>query len=96
MPVDLLVTLKDGTRELYYIPTSQTLGNKPVENDKLIRNDLMAWPWVNPDYMVSINHTPEEIATIEIDASMRMADVNRRNNKIELTGPFKAYEDATR
>ncbi|MGC1242991.1 MAG: M1 family metallopeptidase [Chryseosolibacter sp.] len=96
MPIDLMVTYKDGTREIYYVPLSETLGNKPVENQQVLRNDLPAWPWVLPDYTVRINRQPEEIASIEIDPSQRMADINRRNNKVEMANAQKAYQDPTR
>ena len=93
MPVDLMVTFKDGTKELYYIPLSETLGNKPIEDQEVLRSDLIAWPWVNPDYTVRINRPPEEIARIEIDPTLRMADVNRENNSIDLSGAFEAYQN---
>lgn len=96
MPVDLLVTFKDGTQELYYIPLTETLGNKPVEDEKVLRNDLVAWPWVNPTYAMRINREPEEIARIEIDPTQRLADVNRKNNSLEFPEVFKSYEDSTR
>ena len=95
MPVDLLVTLRDGTKELYYIPLNETLGNKPIEDEKVLRNDLVAWPWVNQTYSLRINRQPEEISSIEIDASQRMADVNRKNNKFDFPQAFKAYQDPT-
>jgi len=96
MPVDLMITFKDGTRELYYIPLSETLGNKPVENQEVLRNDLIAWPWVNPEYTVRINRQPEAIARIEIDPTLRMADVNPENNIIDLSTGFNAYQDPTK
>ena len=96
MPIDLLVTFRDGSQELYYIPMSETLGNKPVENESILRNELIAWPWVNPTYSLRINRQPEEISRIEIDPSQRMADVNRKNNLIEFPDAFKAYQDSTR
>ena len=96
MPIDLMVTFRDGSQELYYIPMSETLANKPVENESLLRNDLVAWPWVNPTYSLRINRQPEEISRIEIDPSQRMADVNRKNNLIEFPDAFKAYQDSTR
>lgn len=96
MPVDLMVTFRDGTKELYYIPLSETLGNKPVEDESVLRNDLVAWPWVRPDYTVRINRPPEQIASIVIDPSKRMADVNRENNSIDLSQGLKAYSDPTK
>ena len=96
MPVDLMVTYKDGTQELFYIPTSETLGNKPVEDEDIVRNELVAWPWVNPTYTARINRKAEEIIRIEIDPGQGMADIDRENNAIEFKGAFKAYEDPTR
>jgi hypothetical protein len=85
MPVDLVVTLKDGTRHLYYIPLDLTLGSKPIEDTTIERTDLAAWPWVNPSYIVPINYSVEEIALIEIDPSMRMADIDRKNNRLDVS-----------
>lgn len=96
MPIDLMVTFKDGSKELYYVPLSETLGNKPVENREVLRNDLMAWPWVNRDYTIRINRSPEEIASMEIDPTFRMADINRKNNTLDLSKAFKAYQDSTK
>jgi len=96
MPVDLMITLTDGTRELLYIPTNETLGNKPVEDKTTQRKDLEAWPWVYPTYTLKVNNTVAEIASIEIDPSLRMADVERKNNRIELGQELKAFEDSTR
>jgi hypothetical protein len=84
MPVDVVVTYRDGSKELYYIPLNETLGSKPVEDKDLDRQDLVVWDWVNPTYTFSIARKPDEIASIEIDPSLRMADVDRKNNKIEL------------
>lgn len=95
MPVDLVVTYKDGTRELYYIPLNEMMGSKPVEDTEMMRTDLVAWPWVNPTYTVRIGRASKEISSIEIDPSQRLADVDRQDNRIDLTQPPKAYEDPT-
>jgi hypothetical protein len=92
MPIDLLVTFKDGTSELFYIPLNETLGNKPVEDKQLARTDLQAWPWVNPTYTVKIGKRSADITSIEIDPSLRMADIERKNNKVELTEALKQFE----
>jgi hypothetical protein len=96
MPIDLLVTYTDGTSELYYIPMNETLGNKPAESKTQPRVDLETWPWVNPTYTLKINKPVKSIAKLEIDPSMRMADINRKNNLMELAEEMKAYEDPTR
>jgi hypothetical protein len=96
MPVDLLVTYKDGTKELFYIPLNETLGNKPIEEKTVQRTDLVAWPWVNPSYVLKINHKSTDITSIEIDPSLRMADIERKNNKVDMTESMKQYEDPTK
>jgi hypothetical protein len=96
MPVDFLVTFRDGTQEMYYIPLNENMANKPVENETIMRNDLVAWPWVNPTYSLRINRKAVDILEIEIDPSQRMADTNRKNNKINFPESFKAYQDPTK
>jgi hypothetical protein len=89
MPVDLLVTYSDGNKELFYIPMNETLGNKPAEDPNMQRVEMETWPWVNPTYTVIINKPSREISEVEIDPSMRMADVERKNNKVEIKRSFK-------
>ena len=95
MPVDLVVTYKDGRKELFYIPTNETLGNKPVEDTNTQRYDLEAWPWVYPTYTMKIPGATEEIMSITIDPSYRMADVDRNNNEIILD-KIKVFKDPVR
>lgn len=96
MPVDLMITYADGSKELFYIPLNETLGNKPAEDTSLSRVELETWPWVNPTYTLKINKPAKGIAKLEIDPSLRMADIDRKNNVMELSGGLKAYEDPTR
>jgi hypothetical protein len=96
MPVDLFVTYADGTSEIFYIPLNETLGSKQVEFKEVTRNELEAWPWVNPNYIVKIGKKASEISSIEIDPTYRMADIDRKNNKADLSQGLKAYADPTR
>lgn len=96
MPIDLWVTYTDGSSELLYIPINETLGNKPVESKTQTRIDQEAWPWVNPTYTLKINKPAKAIARLEIDPSQRMADIDRKNNVVDMRAAFKAYEDPTR
>lgn len=96
MPVDLVVTFKDGSKQMFYIPTNETLGNKPIDDQTIERLDLQAWPWVNPTYTLSVQHKADDIASIEIDPSQRMADVERKNNLIDLSKGLQAYRDLTK
>lgn len=84
MPIEVMVTLKDGTKQLYYIPLNETLGNKPRDASST-RIDHTAWPWVNPTYDLKVNAKTTDIQTIEIDPSQTMADINRKNNKVDFS-----------
>ena len=81
MPVDVLITYKDGSREVHYIPLNLMYGEKPEENNthRILHSE---WKWVNPEYSFDISKNVGDIKSIEIDPTQRMADVNRINNKI--------------
>ncbi len=83
MPIDLMVTYKDGSQEMYYMPLRIMRNTKPKETDvpRTIKAD---WPWVNPTYTVEIDAPASEIKRVEIDPSMRMADINRDNNVFKM------------
>lgn len=83
MPIDVLVTYKDGTKELYYIPLNLMYGNKPAENDlpRIIKEE---WKWTHPEYSFEITRKVADIKSVEIDPTQRMADVNKSNNKIVI------------
>lgn len=82
MPVDVVVTYKDGTTEVHYMALRMMRGEKGAETDdkRIIHED---WPWTNPVYQFSVDRPISEIASVEIDPSGRMADINRENNKWE-------------
>ena len=96
MPIDLVVTYKDGTQELYYIPMNELLGNKPIEDTTMQRTDLPTWPWVNPNYTLKIGRKTEDIESLEIDPTQRMADINRKNNKVIVADRLNAFKDSTK
>jgi hypothetical protein len=84
MPIDLLLQFKDGSREQAYIPLYSMFGIKPDENQSIPRFVYEPWKWTNATYELEVNHRLTDLRLIEIDASHRMADVNRNNNKLEL------------
>ena len=81
MPVDVLVTYKDGTKEMHYVPMNLMYGAKAAEEVTpfIIHPE---WKWTHPEYQLTVNHPVQDIKSIEIDPSLRLADVNRVNNKI--------------
>ncbi|MBL7728909.1 MAG: M1 family peptidase, partial [Dinghuibacter sp.] len=84
MPVDCLVTYTDGTQELHYIPLSVMYGGKQPENDIPVKT-YKAWNWTVPQYTIETSKKLNTIKSVELDPSMRMADMERKNNKIELS-----------
>jgi len=96
MPLDLVVTYTDGSKKMHYIPTNETLGSKPVEDKSQERSDAQAWPWVYPSYTLKLNGVSSKISSVEIDPSLRMADVERANNKVEISTELKPFENRIR
>jgi hypothetical protein len=85
MPVDVMLQYKDGSKELAYIPQYFMFGEKPVEDAGVSRTVFEPWKWTDPTYTLVVNHRLKDLKVVEIDATQRMADVDRKNNKLELT-----------
>ncbi|MCE7055560.1 M1 family metallopeptidase [Algoriphagus sp. AGSA1] len=84
MPIDLLITYKDGTSEMVYLPLEIMRGEKPQENEATPRVMSDAWPWTNLSKTITVNKKSSAIQSIEIDPSKRLADINQVNNKLDL------------
>lgn len=84
MPIDVVITFRDGTKELHYVPMYLMFGSKPVEDPSITRKVYDAWKWTHPTFQISTNRKLQDIKSVEIDPSGRMADVNPRDNKLEL------------
>ncbi len=83
MPIDVMFTKKDGTTEMYTIPLNLMFGaKKEDEGIKPIVGE--EWRWTHPTYVLEVKSKLTDFKKIEIDPSQRMADVDRRNNVIEL------------
>lgn len=83
MPLDIELQFSDGSTELHYIPMYLMFGEKPAE-DSLLRTVHASWKWTDPYYTFSFNKRLTSLKKAEIDPSLRMADVDRTNNKLEL------------
>ena len=84
MPIDVKITFKDGSNEWHYVPAYQMFGEKPADPEQTARKVYTSWRWTSPNFTISTNKRLTDIATVEIDPSYRMADINPRNNRIEL------------
>jgi hypothetical protein len=87
MPVEMVVTFKDGSKELYYIPLNETLGSKSEGESEVKRIVLAQWNWVNTLYNAEIQHPKNSIAKIEIDSNRQLADINPENNLLVMKQP---------
>jgi hypothetical protein len=83
MPIDLQLTFQDGSTEMLYVPLDLMFGVKPAESADP-RTVFDPWPWTNPTFTVQTSHSLHDIVRAEIDPTQRMADVDRRNNVLEL------------
>jgi len=83
MPLDVTVSFKNGEKKLYYIPLSVMRGTKPNETE-YERIQLPDWWWIKTGYQFEITDSIDQIVSIEIDESGRLADVNREDNKYEV------------
>ncbi len=82
MPLDVVVTYKNGDQELYYIPLRSMRGEKTgdvlSEYEVHIQKD---WPFLQKEYEFVLPAKFKKIKSIEIDPSHRMADIKRDNNE---------------
>jgi len=83
MPIEVLITYKDGTTELHYMPLDLMLGGKGAESsvNRIVHKN---WQWVAPTYTFETSKPLSALKSIEIDPSYRMPDLNRSNNKLEI------------
>lgn len=84
MPIDVQLDFKDGSKLLVYIPQYDMFGEKPVENPAIPRVVYEPWKWTHPEYVFTIDKKIGDLKVLEIDPTQRMADVERRNNRLEV------------
>ncbi len=58
-------------------------GNKPSEYNT-IRTVHEEWRWTHPTYVIEFKRKLTDLKEVEIDPSKRMADVERKNNVLQL------------
>nr|WP_245189504.1 M1 family metallopeptidase [Lunatimonas salinarum] len=83
MPVDLVITFKDGKKEMVYLPLVIQRGEKPEETGAPKRIHTERWPWTHTEKTIQLDRSLSTIQSIEIDPSMRMADIDRENNRFD-------------
>jgi hypothetical protein len=76
MPVDVMVTLKNGSQQFYTIPLRSMYGAK----EQAPYTNLPPWPWTNPTYELFVPFILEDIDSITLDPWQQSCDINTRNN----------------
>ena len=84
MPLDVVITKKDGTVHMHNIPMVIMRGEKMKEEGYDSWTVQKDWAWTNPTYEFIVDIPVSEIAKIDIDTSSRLADVNPSNNTVNL------------
>jgi len=80
MPIDVIVTKKDGSKIGYTIPLQIMRGAKGADLSGFNWIVSPDWAWTNPQYSLNLPINLDDILNIEIDPSERMADIDRQNN----------------
>ncbi len=80
MPVELFVEYENGEKVVFYIPLSVIRGEKLQEIEDFGWSVYSDWPWTHPYYKLTIPGNMSSIKHMEIDATQRIADIDRSNN----------------
>lgn len=81
MPLEVMVTYKNGDTELFYIPITLMRKNKEaftLEANKV--TTLNDWPWTHPYYQFTIPTKKDKIKEVSIDPEWFITDKERSNN----------------
>jgi hypothetical protein len=84
MPIDLVITYRDGSTESVYLPLVIMRGEKEAEKGMPTRMKTDPWPWTNLTKTVVLSKSLDKIKSVEIDPSKRIADLEDKNNKVEF------------
>jgi hypothetical protein len=83
MPVEVSLLFKDGTSETHYVPLNLMYGQKPKEGT----GEWITYPaqrWTHREMVITSQRKLNEVSVVDIDPSQRMADLERRNNRLEI------------
>jgi hypothetical protein len=83
MPLDIKIEYLNRNSKTVYIPLRMMRGSKN-ENNINKENVIGTWPWVYREMAFTIDSPASEIKSITIDASGRLADIDKSNNKLEF------------
>ncbi|MEM9929442.1 MAG: M1 family metallopeptidase [Bacteroidota bacterium] len=83
MPLEILVTLKNGEEQWYYTAPRIMRGTKPQPAYASNWTVLEDWPWTHPTYSFTIEVAKEEIKSVHLNPRNRMFEDEVENNMWE-------------
>lgn len=82
MPLDVEVTMNDGSKKMYYIPLEEMRGEKMVGKNV---TTLADWAWAYPTYELVLDGiNMSNVKSVTVDPKGMMADINKENNTWQL------------
>lgn len=79
-PIDLTITYKDGSKQLFHIPNNWYV--KEVDTTKVtVLSKWYGWDKINPTYTFHVN-SDKHISNIQLDDTYRLGDINLLNNSL--------------
>ena len=82
MPLDIEVTMNDGSTKMYYIPLEEMRGEKNITRNI---TKLADWAWAYPTYELALDGVNfNNVKSVTIDPKEMMADVNKDNNTFPI------------
>lgn len=83
MPLEILVTMEDGTEKWYYIAPQILRATKAQPAYAPNWTVLEDWPWTNPSYEFTLDVKKEEVKSVQLNPTGRMFEDDIDNNKWE-------------
>ncbi len=80
MPIEILVTFRNGDKKLYYAPLESMNGEKPAAQNGVERETVPAHRWVDTTFTIEIDEKFKRVAKVELNPDRGMADINPAND----------------
>ena len=81
MPQDLTLTWDDETTTSVHIPLVMMRGHRALRDGEVLGDD---WPWVDPNYELTLPTAGKRLKSVELNASGLVADVHPENDEISF------------
>mgnify|MGYP004099624967 FL=1 len=81
MPQDLTLTWDDETITSVHIPLVMMRGHRALRDGEILGGD---WPWVDPNYELTLPTAGKRLKSVELNASGLVADVHPENDEISF------------